>query len=213
MPALPAQPGAEPTAHVLVVDDNDDMLLTTRALLERPGLEVLPARSAAEAMELLGRHDVALALLDVNMPVTDGFTLAEQMRDAERTREVPIIFLTGLSADAERTFRGYETGAVDFLIKPVHPKVLEGKVNAFVALFLQRKALRDQKADLERSFRVLRSLPADIWVTCHARWWGRYRKFVASATAQDPVQPFVDPEGYRAYIDAAEAELRSGRLH
>jgi metallo-beta-lactamase class B len=55
-----------------------------------------------------------------------------------------------------------------------------------------------QEADLERSFRVLRSLPVDVWVTCHARWWGRYRKFVASTTAQNPVDPFIDPDGYRA---------------
>ena len=71
----------------------------------------------------------------------------------------------------------------------------------------------EQGADLERSFRVLRSLPADIWVTCHARQWGRYRKFVASATAKNPVDPFIDPEGYRAYIDRAEAEFRSGVVH
>jgi len=71
----------------------------------------------------------------------------------------------------------------------------------------------EQAADLERSFRVLRSLPADIWVTCHARWWGRYRKFVASAKARDPVEPFIDPEGYRAFVDAAETEFRSGRAH
>lgn len=71
----------------------------------------------------------------------------------------------------------------------------------------------EQGADLERSFRVLRSLPADIWVTCHARWWGRYRKFIARATAKDPVEPFIDPEGYRAYIDAAEAQHRKGFVH
>lgn len=71
----------------------------------------------------------------------------------------------------------------------------------------------EQVADLERSFSVLRGLPVDIWVTCHARWWGRYRKFIASAAAKDPVEPFIDPMGYRAYIDAAEAELRSGRVH
>ncbi len=71
----------------------------------------------------------------------------------------------------------------------------------------------EQKTDLERSFRVLRSLPVDIWVTCHARWWGRYRKFVARATAKDPVDPFIDPEGYRAYIDSAEADLRRGFVH
>jgi metallo-beta-lactamase class B len=71
----------------------------------------------------------------------------------------------------------------------------------------------EQAADLERSFRRLRSLPADIWVTAHARWWGRYRKFVASSTSKDPVAPFIDPEGYRAFIDAAEAEFRGGRAH
>jgi len=72
----------------------------------------------------------------------------------------------------------------------------------------------EQAADRERSIRVLRSLPADIWVTNHARAWGRYRKFVASTTAKkDPVVPFIDPEGYRAFIDAAEAELRQGRVH
>jgi metallo-beta-lactamase class B len=71
----------------------------------------------------------------------------------------------------------------------------------------------EQAADRERSFRVLRSLPADIWVTAHARWWGRYRKFVASSTSKNPVDPFIDPEGYRTFIDAAEAEFRSGRTH
>jgi metallo-beta-lactamase class B len=71
----------------------------------------------------------------------------------------------------------------------------------------------EQAADLERSFRVLRSLPADIWVTCHARAWGRYRKFVASAAAKNPVDPFIDPEGYRAYIDKAEADFRQGVVH
>jgi metallo-beta-lactamase class B len=71
----------------------------------------------------------------------------------------------------------------------------------------------EQAADRERSLRVLRSLPADIWVTNHARAWGRYRKFVASTTAKNPVDAFIDPEGYRAFIDAAEAELREGRVH
>src|SRR5262245_41437418 len=71
----------------------------------------------------------------------------------------------------------------------------------------------EQEADRECSIRVLRGLPADIWVTCHARWWGRYRKFVASTTAKNPTDAFIDPEGYRAYIDAAEAELRQGRVH
>lgn len=71
----------------------------------------------------------------------------------------------------------------------------------------------EQGADRERSLRVLRSLPADIWVTNHARKWGRYRKFVARATAKNPVDPFIDPEGYRAFLDAEEAEFRQGVVH
>jgi len=71
----------------------------------------------------------------------------------------------------------------------------------------------EQAADIERSLRVLRSLPVDIWVTSHGRPWGRYRKFVESRTAKNPVDPFIDPEGYREYIDAAEAEYRSGLVH
>lgn len=70
-----------------------------------------------------------------------------------------------------------------------------------------------QDADIEHSLRVLRGLPADIWGTSHARTWGRYRKFSARATAKNPVDPFIDPDGYRAYIDNAEAAYRSGVVH
>ena len=69
------------------------------------------------------------------------------------------------------------------------------------------------RADFERTFRVLRSLPADIWVTSHARPWGRYRKFVARDTAKHPVDPFIDRQGYRAYIDSGEAQIRRGVVH
>jgi metallo-beta-lactamase class B len=68
----------------------------------------------------------------------------------------------------------------------------------------------EQRADMERTFRVLRSLPADVWVSSHARLWGRYRKFVARDTAKNPVDPFIDPQGYRAYIDSGEARFRRG---
>jgi metallo-beta-lactamase class B len=71
----------------------------------------------------------------------------------------------------------------------------------------------EQPADLERAFRLLRSLPVDIWITSHGRQWGRYRKFVASRTAKNPVDPFIDRDGYRSYIDDAEAEFRQGRVH
>jgi metallo-beta-lactamase class B len=83
-------------------------------------------------------------------------------------------------------------------------------VSACSLIVLGAVRFPEQGADLERSFRVLRSLPADIWVSSHARLWGRYRKFVARDTARNPVDPFIDPQGYRAYVDSAEARFRRG---
>ena len=86
-------------------------------------------------------------------------------------------------------------------------------VSACSLVVVQGMRYPEQRADLERSFRVLRRLPADIWVASRARQWGRHRNFLARATAKNPVDPFIDPEGYRAYIDTAEAEFRSGVVH
>ena len=108
----------------LLVDDVEENLLALEGLLRRDGLELLKARSGPEALELLLVHDVALALLDVQMPVMDGFELAELMRGTERTRRIPIIFVTAGGIDSQRLFRGYETGAVDFLFKPIEPHIL-----------------------------------------------------------------------------------------
>lgn len=86
-------------------------------------------------------------------------------------------------------------------------------VSACSLTVLQGAQYRGQRADLERTFGVLRSIPADIWVTSHARRWGRYRKFVARDTARTPADPFIDREGFRAYVDSGEAELRRGAMH
>ncbi|MDP9349029.1 MAG: hypothetical protein M3P24_07800, partial [Gemmatimonadota bacterium] len=83
-------------------------------------------------------------------------------------------------------------------------------VSACSLVVLQASRYPGQEADFERTFRVLRSLPADVWVTSHARLWGRYRKFVARDTARNPADPFIDLEGYRAYVDRGEARFRSG---
>src|SRR5689334_7122182 len=112
---------AEPL-EILLVDDIPDNLVVLEALLRRDGLSILQARSGSEALELLLTHDVCLALLDVQMPEMDGFELAELMRGAERTKHVPIIFVTAGGRDPQRVFKGYETGAVDFLFKPIDRK-------------------------------------------------------------------------------------------
>ncbi|WP_119154734.1 hybrid sensor histidine kinase/response regulator [Caldimonas tepidiphila] len=145
---------------VLVVDDVEQNLLAMEALLARPGIRVLTARGGVEALELLLRHEVAVALLDVQMPEMDGFTLAELMLGAERTRAVPIIFLTGRTEEPQRTFRAYGAGAVDFLHKPVEPQVLLAKVGVFVELFLQRRQLRERMAELERVIRLNETMAA-----------------------------------------------------
>jgi signal transduction histidine kinase len=124
---------------LLMVDDTPENLVALEALLRRDGVLPLAARSGAEALELLLVHDVALAVLDVQMPDMDGFELAELMRGAERTKHVPIIFVTAGTRDPERVFKGYETGAVDFLFKPIEPHILKSKVDVFLELADQRR--------------------------------------------------------------------------
>src|ERR1700722_5321389 len=139
----------------LLVDDLEENLLSLEALLRREGLTLLKARSGDEALEMLLKHDIALALLDVQMPGMDGFELAEFMRGAERARHVPIIFLTAGTADIQRRFRGYEAWAVDFIQKPIEPDILRGKANVFFDLHQQRRQIQVQRDALEASTRAL----------------------------------------------------------
>jgi len=135
----------------LLVDDRDENLIALEALLANEGLECLRARSGAEALNLLLDHDCALALVDVHMPEMDGFELAELMRGAERTRNIPIIFVTAGPEDRTRVFQGYEAGAVDFLFKPLSEHVVKSKVRVFVELYHQRTLLKEQVELLRRS--------------------------------------------------------------
>jgi two-component system sensor histidine kinase/response regulator len=128
---------------ILLVDDRPDNLLVLEALLQRDDLEILTASSGREALEILLTRDIGLALLDVQMPEMDGFELAELMRGSERSRRIPIIFVTAGVHDAERVFEGYDLGAVDFLHKPVEPRVLANKVATFVELCRQRLELAE----------------------------------------------------------------------
>jgi signal transduction histidine kinase len=141
----------------LLVDDLQENLLALEALLQREDLMCLKARSGEEALELLLIHDVALALLDVQMPGMDGFQLAEFMRGAERTRHVPIIFVTAGNADRQRRFRGYEAGAVDFIHKPIEADILRSKANVFFDLHQQRMQITAQRDELETYANTLRT--------------------------------------------------------
>jgi two-component system sensor histidine kinase/response regulator len=139
---------------VLVVDDFAQNLVATEALLGRPGLRVLKASSGDEALELLLEHEVALALIDVQMPGMDGFELAELMRSTPRTSGIPLIFMTAAVQERTRTFRGYQAGAVDFLNKPVNPDVLRGKVEVFAQLFAQKKQIEQRMEELREALQM-----------------------------------------------------------
>jgi len=133
----------------LLVDDLEENLISLEALLRREGLRLLRARSGDDALELLLKHDVALALIDVQMPGMNGFELAELMRGNERSRRVPIIFVTAGSPDRAWRFQGYEAGAVDFIQKPIEADILRGKADVFFELYRQRQQLAMQRDELE----------------------------------------------------------------
>ncbi len=141
---------SSPIVNFLLVDDRESNLVALETLLRREGLICLKASSGADALEHLLKHDVALALIDVQMPDMDGFELAELMRGSERTRRIPIVFLTADSGNQQRRFRGYETGAVDFLQKPIEPDILRSKASVFFDLYCQRQEVARQRDELAK---------------------------------------------------------------
>src|ERR1700750_1651818 len=144
----------------LLVDDLDENLVALSALLNADDVELLEARSGAEALELLLIHDVALAFLDVQMPEMDGFELAELMRGSERTRQVPIIFVTAGARDQHRLFKGYESGAVDFLFKPIEPHILQNKADVFFQLHRHKQQLAHELREKTETLRLNEMLTA-----------------------------------------------------
>lgn len=153
---------SNPPTKILLVDDLEENLIALEALLRSDQLTILTARSGVEALELLLVHSVALALVDVQMPELDGFELAELMRGSERTRHVPIIFVTAGAHELSRMFQGYDAGAVDFLFKPIEPRVLRNKVNTFVELHCQRQLLSDQLMALKQGEAEARRLRDEL---------------------------------------------------
>ena len=138
----------------LIVDDLEENLLVLSALLERDDVQLLTARSGAEALELLLIHDVALVLLDVQMPEMDGFEVAELLRGSERTRHIPLIFVTAGAREQQRLFKGYDTGAVDFIYKPIEPRILKNKADVFFELYRQRQQLALELQDRSETLRL-----------------------------------------------------------
>jgi signal transduction histidine kinase len=152
-------------AKLLIVDDLPENLLALEALIKREDREVYKALSADEALSLLLQHEFAMAILDVQMPGMNGFELAELMRGTERTKSIPIVFVSAAGRELNYAFKGYESGAVDFLHKPLDIHAVKSKVNVFVDLYRQRKAMKLQVEALEQSRREQEMLLARLQVT------------------------------------------------
>ncbi|EPD59855.1 MULTISPECIES: response regulator [Streptomyces] len=137
---MSAEATTDERASILLVDDMEDNLIALEAVLGSLNEPLVRARSGEEAMKALLRQQFALVLLDVRMPGMDGFETAANIKRLDQTKDVPIIFLTGADDDSGYAFRGYATGAADYLTKPFDPWVLRAKVTVF--LDLHRKSLQ-----------------------------------------------------------------------
>lgn len=150
------------TAKILIVDDRPENLLTLEGVLDKPDLTLIRANSGEEALAQTLDHDFALVLMDVQMPGMDGYETAELLRGSTRTKNIPIIFVTAASAERERIFRGYDSGAVDFLFKPLEPAVLISKVGIFLDLFRQKDELEEKTRELDAKVVELEELQQQL---------------------------------------------------
>ena len=174
------------------------------------GARLLASAASADAIESGG--DDPADILPIRLLIWTGIVkypparVDRRLADGDTVRVGPIAIVAHITG-------GHTRGCTSWTF-PVRDG--ERTLNAVSACSLVRMGgskYPEQRADFERTIRVLRTLPADIWVTSHARLWGRYRKFAARDTARDPVAPFIDPEGYRAYIDSGEARFSRGVVH
>lgn len=147
---------------VLIVDDHDANLYALESILEIFDVEVVQAKSGKEALVASKDGNYALVLLDVQMPDMDGFETASLMRDNEATRSVPIIFVTALGDDEDYVARGYEVGAVDYLSKPIKPKILRSKVRVFLDLYKRKRAVDTDYEALKAQMSSSAELPATV---------------------------------------------------
>ena len=136
---------------ILLVDDRPENLVALRAILSEPGYELVTASSGKDALKALLREDFALILLDVIMPGMDGYAVASIVRSRDRTADIPILFLTAVATDLKQIHRGYASGAVDYLMKPLDPDLVRAKVSVFARLYRKEQELASQAAELARS--------------------------------------------------------------
>lgn len=147
---------------ILIVDDRKENLLTLESLLDSPELELVCAESGNEALAKILDYEFALILMDVRMPGMDGYETAELMRGSTRSKSIPIIFVTAARMDREHMFKGYDSGAVDYLFKPLEPQILKRKVGIFLELHRQRQQLEEKTRELDAKILELEVLQKEL---------------------------------------------------
>lgn len=140
-----------PPVNILLVDDRKENLLSLESILENESRSILKASSGNDALKIALEYDIAVMLLDVQMPDMDGFEVARLLKENSRTRDIAIIFVTAISTDEKYTMQGYDEGAVDYLHKPLDVTVVKAKVSVFEKLYRQRVELREANDKLLRA--------------------------------------------------------------
>jgi signal transduction histidine kinase len=141
--------------NILIVDDHEENLVTLENIISNDELNIIRARSGNEALSLMLEYSISLVLLDVNMPDMDGFETAALMRGSERTRGIPIIFITASHRQPSQIFKGYQAGAVDYLYKPLDRQILQNKIRAYIDFFKQKHALELTTRQLQKTIAEL----------------------------------------------------------
>ena len=154
--------GTNEKAEILIVDDQPENVLLLSKILDRPELTIIKAYSGEEALEKAAGHDLALAILDIQMPLMNGFDLATALQSLDGCKNTPTIFITALSSQDKYVFKGYELGAVDYLFKPVVPHIIRSKVDVFMRLHQQRRLIENQSKLLEEKVESLSKLNAEL---------------------------------------------------
>jgi PleD family two-component response regulator len=137
-------------SNVLLVDDTLQNLEALKAILASSAYDVVLATSATEALREVVQRDFAVILIDVRMPDIDGFQCARLIRQREQSRATPIIFVTAEASEMEVVFKAYDTGAVDYITKPLEPTIVKAKVAVFTRLYEERELLKEQLDEMRR---------------------------------------------------------------
>ncbi|WP_417621355.1 response regulator [Paenibacillus sp. GCM10023252] len=153
--------------NILLVDDNPDNLLALEAVLDHPSYRLLKCLSGEEALRALMKEDVAVIVLDVQMPGMDGFETARLIKSRERTKEIPIIFISATSKETEHFYTGYSVGAIDYMLKPFVPQILRTKIEGFVKLYASNKKLQIQTELLHQKTRELEKMNKELMRTAY----------------------------------------------